>query len=138
IFFVGREQVLLQVVQSSSCSELFAVNLVESLVSLVSPIGHSDKVMRVEKKIAAQRVRRRHHVRNAVRSSGRLRLTVFRSNRNISAQIIDDETGRTLVSASTLEKELGGAGAPHGNVAAAKKVGFALGERAIKAGITEV
>lgn len=94
--------------------------------------------MKVSKRIAAQRVRRRHHVRNRVRSAGRYRLTVFRSNRNISAQIIDDESGRTLVSASSLEKELGGAGSPHGNVAAAQVVGKALGERALKAGIKEV
>lgn len=94
--------------------------------------------MKLGKKIAKQRVRRRHHVRNNVRASGRLRLTVNRSNKNISAQIIDDETGRTLVSASSLEKELGGAGKPHGNVESAKKVGVALGERAAKAGIKEV
>ncbi|QDT31283.1 50S ribosomal protein L18 [Thalassoglobus polymorphus] len=94
--------------------------------------------MKVGKRIAVQRVRRQNHVRNRVRATGRLRLTVCRSNRNISAQIIDDETGRTLVSASTLEKELGGAGKAHGNVESAKKVGKALGERAVKAGITAV
>lgn len=94
--------------------------------------------MKISKRIAEQRVRRRHHVRNRVRSAGRYRLTVHRSNRNISAQIIDDESGRTLVSASSLEKDLGGAGKPHGNVAAAQLVGKMLGERAIKAGITEV
>lgn len=94
--------------------------------------------MKLDKRISKQRVRRRHHVRNTVRSSGRLRLTVYRSNKNISAQIIDDESGRTLVSASSLEKDLGGAGKPSGNVESAKKVGQALGERAVKAGIKEV
>lgn len=94
--------------------------------------------MKVRDRIATQRVRRRHHVRNRVRATGRLRLTVFRSNRNISAQIIDDETGKTLVSASSLEKELGGSGSAHGNVEAARKVGAALGERAKKAGIDAV
>ncbi len=94
--------------------------------------------MKVGKRIADQRVRHRHHVRNRVRAAGRLRLTVHRSNRNISAQIIEDETGKTLVSGSSLEKELGGVGKAHGNVEAAKKVGKALGERAAKAGLTEV
>lgn len=94
--------------------------------------------MKLEKKIAVQRQHRRYRVRNAVRASGRLRLTVFRSNRHISAQIIDDETGRTLVSASSMEKDLGGAGSTAGNVASATKVGTALGERAAKAGIKEV
>lgn len=63
---------------------------------------------------------------------------MFRSNRNISAQIVDDETGRTLVSASSLEKDLGGVGKPHGTVDAAKGVGRALGERALKAGVKQV
>lgn len=94
--------------------------------------------MKLQKRITKQRVRRRHHVRNRVRASGRLRLSVFRSQRNISAQIIDDKTGQTLVSASSLEKELGGVGSAHGNVEAAQKIGKALGERAIKAGIQEV
>lgn len=94
--------------------------------------------MKVEKRIAAQRGRRRHHVRNTVRASGRLRLSVCRSNKNISAQIIDDESGKTLVSASSLEKELGGAGTAHGNLESAKKVGAALGVRAYEAGILEV
>ena len=94
--------------------------------------------MKVRKRIAKQRSRRQQHVRNRVRATGRLRLSVHRSNRNISAQIIDDETGRTLVSASTLEKELGGAGQAHGDVASAQKVGQALGERALKAGINAV
>lgn len=94
--------------------------------------------MKLRKRIAKQRTRRQHHIRNRVRASGRLRLSVFRSNRNISAQIIDDETGRTLVSASSLEKDLGGVGTTHSNVEAAKKVGQALGERAVKAGIQEV
>ena len=94
--------------------------------------------MRIQKNIRKQRVRRRHHVRNRIRAAGRLRLSVFRSNKHISAQIIDDETGRTLVAASTLEKSLGGVGKPHGNVEAARKVGTVLGERALAAGIKQV
>lgn len=65
-------------------------------------------------------------------------MTVFRSNKHIYAQIIDDVEGRTLVSASTAERALGGAGAASGNKAAAAKVGKALAERAQQAGITEV
>ena len=56
----------------------------------------------------------------------------------MSAQIIDDEAGRTLVSASTAEKDLGGVGKPHGNVEAAKQVGKVLAERALAAGIKQV
>jgi large subunit ribosomal protein L18 len=94
--------------------------------------------MRIQQRISKQRWRRRHHVRNTVRASGRVRLTVFRSNKHISAQIIDDEAGRTLVSASTLEKSLGGVGKPQGDVEAAKKIGQALAERALAAGVKQV
>lgn len=94
--------------------------------------------MRLQERIAKQRWRRRHHVRNKVRNSGRLRLSVFRSNRHISAQIIDDDAGRTLVSASTGEKSLGGVGKPHGNVAAAREIGKVVAERALAAGIKDV
>ena len=62
------------------------------------------------------------------------RLAVYRSLKHISAQIIDDTTGRTLVAASSLEKELSATG----NVDGAKKVGAALAERAKKAGLSKV
>ena len=94
--------------------------------------------MRVQERIAKQRWRRRHHVRNKVRASGRLRLSVFRSNRHISAQIIDDNDGRTLVSASTTEKALGGVGKAHSDVEAAKSIGKVIAERALASGIKEV
>jgi large subunit ribosomal protein L18 len=94
--------------------------------------------MKVQERIAKQRWRRRNHVRNRVRASGRLRLSVFRSNKHISAQIIDDEAGRTLVSASTTEKDLGGAGKSFGNVESASRVGKLLAERAKAAGISQV
>ena len=62
------------------------------------------------------------------------RLNVFRSNTNIYAQIIDDENGKTLVSASSLElKNSNGS-----NIEAATKVGEAVAEKAVKAGITKV
>ena len=54
------------------------------------------------------------------------------------AQIIDDSTGKTLVSASTVEKDLGGAGTYQGNKDAAARVGKTLGERAKAAGIEQV
>lgn len=94
--------------------------------------------MKIQQRVAKQRWRRRHHTRNKIRAAGRLRLSVFRSNKHISAQIVDDEAGRTLVSASTTEKDLGGVGQPHGNVAAAKQVGKTLAERALAAGIRQV
>jgi large subunit ribosomal protein L18 len=65
-------------------------------------------------------------------------MSVFRSNKHIYVQIIDDATGRTLAAASTAEKSLGGAGQAKGNVASAGKVGEAIAERAKGAGITEV
>ena len=79
--------------------------------------------------------RRRMRVRNRLRkcASGRFRLSVHRSNRNISAQLIDDERGVTLASASSLEKGLGLAAG--GGVEAAGKVGEALAQRAREAGI---
>lgn len=94
--------------------------------------------MKLQQQIGKRRERRAYHVRNRIRSTGRLRLSVFPSNKHISAQIIDDETGRTLVSASTMQKDLGGSGKAHGNVDAAKRVGQVLGERALAAGIKQV
>ena len=82
------------------------------------------------------RVRRHRRVRKKVRGTAeRPRLAVFRSNRHISAQIIDDRAGRTLVAASTVEADLRDAG---GNVPAATQVGARLAERATGAGVTAV
>ena len=63
------------------------------------------------------------------------RLNVFRSDKHIYAQIIDDVAGKTLVAAATNEKDFGGYG---GNVEAAKKLGGIIAERALKAGIENV
>jgi len=82
--------------------------------------------------------RKKRHARVRAKISGtaeRPRLCVYRSNANIQAQIIDDVTGTTLVSASSYEKDFGTAG---GNKEAAKKVGQLVGERAVAKGITEV
>jgi len=65
-------------------------------------------------------------------------LTVFRSHKNISAQIIDDGAGKTLVSASTLDKVLREALGYGGNKSAASAVGAALAERAVENGISQV
>jgi len=82
------------------------------------------------------RIRRHRRVRKKVRGTEtRPRLAVFRSNKHISAQIIDDRAGRTLVAASTTEAELKANG---GNVDAASKVGELLAERARDAGVTTV
>lgn len=79
--------------------------------------------------------KRRLRVRNKLRAvnDGRLRLSVHRSNKNISAQIIDDAQGVTLAAASTLEKELGFLG--RNNVEAAARVGATIAERARAKGI---
>ena len=66
------------------------------------------------------------------------RLCVFRSNKNISVQIIDDVNGVTLASASTLDKELKGQIEYGGNKDAAKKVGEAIAKRALDKGIETV
>ncbi|MFA5580792.1 MAG: 50S ribosomal protein L18 [Paracoccaceae bacterium] len=82
-------------------------------------------------------LKRRQRVRNKLRkmADGRARLSVFRSNKNISVQLIDDVNGVTLASASTLERDLGLVG--KNNIEAAAKVGAAIAERARKAGIEE-
>ena len=83
-----------------------------------------------------QRLKRHARVRGKISGTPeRPRLAVYRSNANISAQIIDDVAGVTLVSASTHEKEFEG---NCGNKAAAKRVGELLAERAAAKGITEV
>ncbi len=79
--------------------------------------------------------KRRLRVRNKLRkmADGRARLSVHRSNKNISAQLIDDVRGVTLAAASTLEKDLGVVG--RNNKEAAAKVGAAIAERAKAAGV---
>ena len=84
-----------------------------------------------------QLFRTRMRVRNKLRkvNAGRLRLSVHRSSKNISAQLIDDVNGVTLASASSMEKDLGVFG--KNNIEAATKVGAAIAERAKKAGVEE-
>ena len=84
-------------------------------------------------------LRRRRHSRVRRRVHGtaaRPRLAVFRSNKHISAQLIDDDAGRTLASASSVEGELRGSSG--GNIDAAERVGKLIASRAKSAGITTV
>ncbi len=83
------------------------------------------------------RIRRHRRVRKHVRGTAeRPRLAVFRSNRHISAQVIDDITGRTLAAASTVET--GTATDGTSNIAAATAVGRLVADRAKAAGIDKV
>ena len=95
--------------------------------------------MKHERRIGKQRRRRRLRVRNRVkRDAIRPRLSVFRSHKHIYVQIVDDEAGRTLAAASTLEKDLHGELPYGGNKDAAAAVGKVIAERALEAGIREV
>jgi len=84
--------------------------------------------------------RRAARVRRAVkaRAYGKPRLSVFRSSKQIYAQIIDDEKGMTLVAASSIEKDQRAALKTGADVNAAKTVGKLVAERAAKAGIKDV
>jgi len=92
-----------------------------------------------EKQIGRQRLRRRRRVRNRLHVSlTRPRLSVFRSHKHIYAQVIDDAAGRTLVAASTKDKQLRDQVRYGGNKAAASVVGQAIAQRALEAGIKQV
>ncbi len=84
-----------------------------------------------------RRQRLKYHIRKKVSGTAeRPRLTVFRSNTNIYAQLVDDINGFTLVSASSLE--LGDANRKNTNIAAAAEVGKKIAEKAKEAGLTAV
>ena len=84
------------------------------------------------------RARRHDRVRKKVRgTTERPRLAVFRSNKHITVQVIDDLTGRTVAAASTTEADLRGAGGTS-NKSAATTVGRLVAERAKAAGVTRV
>jgi large subunit ribosomal protein L18 len=92
---------------------------------------NKDKARRLE--------RRKFSIRKSLfGTTDRPRLSVFRSDKHIYAQVIDDHSGKTLVAASSLQADVRGEQSNGGNVAAAKKVGHAIAERAKAAGITAV
>ena len=85
------------------------------------------------------RDKRHYRLRRWVRgTAARPRLAVFRSLNHIYAQVIDDDSGRTLVAADSRSKEFRTANPKGGNVAAAKAVGTVLAQRAKAAGLTAV
>ncbi len=95
--------------------------------------------MKHEKQIGGQRKRRGYRVSNRIkRDSTRPRLAVFRSHKHIYAQIVDDEAGKTLAAASTLDQQIRGQVTYGGNKAAAEAVGKAIAERALEAGVKQV
>ena len=84
--------------------------------------------------------RRAERVRRQIKkvAGDRPRLSVYRSSKNIYAQIIDDTKGHTLAAASTLEKDLRGSGKTGADTAAAAAIGKLIAERAVKAGVKAV
>lgn len=93
------------------------------------------------KKAEKNAIRQKRHIRlrkDLAGTPARPRLNVYRSLKHIYAQIIDDQSGTTLVSASTMEKELKGQVEYGGNIAAAKAVGAAVAKRALAKGVNTV
>jgi large subunit ribosomal protein L18 len=84
--------------------------------------------------------RRKARVRRAIRkaANGRPRLSVFRSSKQIYAQVIDDARGHTVAAASTLDKDLREKLKTGADMAAAKEVGRLVAERAVQAGVKDV
>jgi len=81
---------------------------------------------------------KRNRYQISQKSHGRLRLSVFRSGKHIYAQVIDDKQGKTLVAASSAEKDFRAKSKTGATKSAAKSIGQLIAERAIKAGIKEV
>ena len=91
------------------------------------------------KKLGGMRQRRQWRVRKSVRgSTARPQMTVFRSLKHVCCQVIDDSTGKTLVSASSRDKDLRGTVGYGGNKTAAEVIGKIVAERALAAGIEQV
>lgn len=91
--------------------------------------------------ISRRSERDKRHVRLRRKVAGSLerpRLSVFKSHKNYFLQVIDDVNGKTLVTASTLEKDVKGTLPSRGNVAAAKAVGVLLAQRSLAKGIKRV
>ena len=89
-----------------------------------------------QKKVA--RLRRASKTRNRIRRQGAMRLCVFKSPRHFYAQIIDQDIGQVVASASTIEPDFKKQLASGGNIAAAVKLGARLADKALEAGVREV
>ena len=95
--------------------------------------------MSQSKLVQVRRLRRQRHVRKRlVGTPERPRLAVFRSSKHIYAQVINDQNGTTIASASTLDPEIKGQHSYGGNKAAATVVGKLVAERARQAGIDKI
>jgi large subunit ribosomal protein L18 len=95
--------------------------------------------MRQQKLNNVRRLRRTHRVRKPLRGSAdQPRLSVSRSNKHVYCQVIDDDSGRTLASASTRDKSLRDKIKNGGNCDAAKAIGTAIADRALAAGVKQV
>ena len=95
--------------------------------------------MRKQKIVNKQRWRRANRVRKKIRGTASIpRLSIRRSNKHLYCQLIDDDAGRTIASASTRDKTLASQVGYGGNCDAAKIIGAAIAERAKEAGVTEV
>lgn len=93
---------------------------------------------RAKETTSERRARRVRYKLKSINRAGIARLTVFRSNTQIYAQVIDDTKGNTIAAASTLDKDIKAAIKNGSNVEAATKVGKLVAERAKKAGIKKV
>lgn len=93
--------------------------------------------MKTARELQARR-QARTRLKLKARAAGRPRLTVFRSSRNIYAQVIEDGAGVTLASASSIDSHIRGEIANGATIEAASRIGKAIAERAIAAGVTEV
>ena len=95
--------------------------------------------MKQSKALNLRRWRRKNRVRKKLRGDAeRPRLCIFRSNKHIYCQLIDDESGKTIASASTRDKELAGSVKYGGNCDAAKAIGTAIAEKAKSAGVSKI
>lgn len=92
--------------------------------------------MNPKKLFDRRKKRTRYNVKRLAK--GKPRLSIFRSGRHVYAQVIDDEQGRTLAAASTVEKDIRGGLKTGADKAAAEAVGKAVAERAAKAGVSQV
>ena len=95
--------------------------------------------MKHQKSLTVQRRRRKNRVRKRLRGSAdQPRLSVHRTNKHLYCQLIDDDCGKTVASASTRDKDLAGQINNGGNCDAAKIIGQAIAEKAKAAGVSRI